>query len=104
MKKKERERNDLAEGPRSRTERNDFKKVGTCPVLPLTSAFLLTFYFILNLQIFSTKPVLRSFIMEFKIYENIKAIVLDEYYNNKYFSEIFMNEEKTKFALNFFHI
>ena len=42
--------------------------------------------------------------MEFKIYENIKAIVLDEYYNNKYFSGIFMNEEKTKFALNFFHI
>ena len=29
----ERERNDLAEGPRSRTERNDFKKVGTCPAL-----------------------------------------------------------------------
>ena len=24
---------DLAEGPRSRTERNDFKKVGTCPEL-----------------------------------------------------------------------
>jgi len=32
-KKKEQERNDLAEGPRSRTERNDFKKVGTCPAL-----------------------------------------------------------------------
>ena len=32
-KKKERERNDLAEGPRSRTERNDFKKFGTCPAL-----------------------------------------------------------------------
>ena len=32
-KKRERERNDLAEGPRSRTERNDFKKVGTCPAL-----------------------------------------------------------------------
>ena len=31
----ERERNDLAEGPRSRTERNDFKKVGTCPALIL---------------------------------------------------------------------
>jgi len=27
-KKEERERNDLNEGPRSRTERNDFKKVG----------------------------------------------------------------------------
>ena len=27
-KKEERERNDLTEGPRSRTERNDFKKVG----------------------------------------------------------------------------
>ena len=26
-------RNDLAEGPCSRTERNDFKKVGTCPAL-----------------------------------------------------------------------
>ena len=33
----ERERNDLAEGPRSRTERNDFKKVGTCPALPRCS-------------------------------------------------------------------
>ena len=33
IKKKERERNDLAEGPRSRTERNDFKKVGSCPAL-----------------------------------------------------------------------
>ena len=32
-KKEEQERNDLAEGPRSRTERNDFKKVGTCPAL-----------------------------------------------------------------------
>ena len=32
-KKEERERNDLAEGPRSRTERNNFKKVGTCPAL-----------------------------------------------------------------------
>ena len=31
--KKERERNNLAEGPRSRTKRNDFKKVGTCPAL-----------------------------------------------------------------------
>ena len=29
----ERERNDLSEGPRSRMERNDFKKVGTCPAL-----------------------------------------------------------------------
>ena len=35
-KKEERERNDLAEGPRSRMERNDFKKVGTCPALLLT--------------------------------------------------------------------
>ena len=35
LKKKERERNDLAEGPCSRTERNDFKKVGTCPALPV---------------------------------------------------------------------
>ena len=33
IKKEERERNDLAEGPRSRTERNNFKKVGTCPAL-----------------------------------------------------------------------
>ena len=30
---KERERNDWSEDPRSRTERNDFKKVGTCPAL-----------------------------------------------------------------------
>ena len=30
---KKEERNDLAEGPRSRTERNDFKKVGMCPAL-----------------------------------------------------------------------
>ena len=29
-KKEERERNDLAEGPCSRMERNDFKKFGTC--------------------------------------------------------------------------
>ena len=33
FKKKERKRNDSVEGPRSRTERNDFKKVGTCPAL-----------------------------------------------------------------------
>ena len=33
IKKKEQERNDQAEAPRSRTERNDFKKVGTCPAL-----------------------------------------------------------------------
>ena len=33
IKKEERERNDLAEGPHSRTELNDFKKVGTCPAL-----------------------------------------------------------------------
>ena len=33
IEKKEREWNYLAEGPRSRTERNDFKKVGTCPAL-----------------------------------------------------------------------
>ena len=32
-KKEEGERNDISEGPRSRTERNDFKKVGTCPAL-----------------------------------------------------------------------
>ena len=36
IKKKERERNDQAEAPRSRTERNDFKKVGTCPALAVT--------------------------------------------------------------------
>ena len=34
-KKEERERKDLAEGPCSRTERNDFKKVGTCPALDI---------------------------------------------------------------------
>ena len=34
-KKNERKRNDLAGGPRSRTERNDLKKVGTCPALEL---------------------------------------------------------------------
>ena len=33
VEKKEREQNDLAEGPRSRTERNNFKKVGKCPAL-----------------------------------------------------------------------
>ena len=33
-KKKEPERKDLDEGPRSRMEQNDFKKVGTCPSLP----------------------------------------------------------------------
>ena len=31
--KKEGERNDLAEGPHSRTEWNNFKKGGTCPAL-----------------------------------------------------------------------
>ena len=36
-KKNERERNDLAKGPRSRTELNDFKKVGTCPALLVRS-------------------------------------------------------------------
>jgi len=30
-KKEERERNDLAEGPRSRTEQNDFKKSQSMP-------------------------------------------------------------------------
>ena len=38
-KKEERERNDLAEGPRSRTKRNDFKKVGTCPALNVASLY-----------------------------------------------------------------
>ena len=33
LKKTEQEQNNLAEGPRSRLERNDFKKVGTCPAL-----------------------------------------------------------------------
>ena len=37
MKKKEQERNDLAEGPRSRMERNDLKKVGMCSALPTRS-------------------------------------------------------------------
>ena len=37
--KEERERNDLAKGPRSRTERNDFKKVGTCPALNVASLY-----------------------------------------------------------------
>ena len=36
IQKKERERNDLAEGLCSRTARNDFKKVGTCPALVST--------------------------------------------------------------------
>ena len=35
LKKKEQERNDLDEGPCSRMERNDFKKVGTCPALSM---------------------------------------------------------------------
>ena len=41
--KKERERNDLATGPCSRTERNDLKKVGTCPALltvPLINCYV----------------------------------------------------------------
>ena len=33
IKKEEQEPNDLAKGPRSRTEQNDFKKVGMCPAL-----------------------------------------------------------------------
>ena len=33
--KKEQDRNDLAKGPRTRTERNNFNKVGTCPALDL---------------------------------------------------------------------
>ena len=40
IKKEERERNDLAEGPRSRTERNNFKKVGTCPALVILLCML----------------------------------------------------------------
>ena len=39
IQKKERERNDSAEGPRSRTVRNDFKKVETCPALAKTYIF-----------------------------------------------------------------
>ena len=39
-KKEEQERNDLAEGPRSRTERNDLKKVGTCPTLGIVKVGL----------------------------------------------------------------
>ena len=34
-KKEEQERNDLAEGPCSRTEQNNLKKIGTCPALPV---------------------------------------------------------------------
>ena len=33
IEKKEQERNDLAEGPRSKTKRNDLKKVGMFPAL-----------------------------------------------------------------------
>ena len=35
IEKKKQDRNDLAEGPRNRTERNNFNKVGTCPALDL---------------------------------------------------------------------
>ena len=34
-KKEEQERNDLAEGPCSRTEQNNLKKIGACPALPV---------------------------------------------------------------------
>ena len=40
IEKKERERNILAEGPRSRTEQNDLKKVGTCPALGQAKAVI----------------------------------------------------------------
>ena len=33
IEKKEQEQNDLAEGPRSRTEQSNFKKLGACPAL-----------------------------------------------------------------------
>ena len=39
IEKKEQERNNLAEGPGSRTEQNNFKKVRTCPALLLLTAW-----------------------------------------------------------------
>ena len=39
-KKNERGRNDLAEGPRSRTERDDLKKVVTCPTLTMSLKYI----------------------------------------------------------------
>ena len=39
MENKEREQNDLADGSRSRMERNDFNKVGTCPALVILPLF-----------------------------------------------------------------
>ena len=40
MNKKEREWNDLAEGSRSRTERNNLKKVEKCPALVIALAIV----------------------------------------------------------------
>ena len=40
--KKGTRQNDLAKDPRSRTEQNDWKKVGTCPALGVTCIIVLT--------------------------------------------------------------
>ena len=50
-KKEEQEWNNLAEGPCSRTERNDFKKVGTCPALLVAHCFFVTIYLYISLHL-----------------------------------------------------
>ena len=42
LKKKERELKDIAEGPHSRTEQNNFKKVGTCLALLKVTVYKLS--------------------------------------------------------------
>ena len=49
LEKKEQERKHLAEGSRSRTERNDFKRFGTCPALKVSSVSILHIQHSLNL-------------------------------------------------------
>ena len=61
-KKRERERNDLAEGPRSRTERNDFKKSERAQ--PYVSLFVsCRFYTALILSTIVASHELKSFRM-----------------------------------------
>ena len=60
LNKKERERNDLAEGPRSRAERNDFKKVGTCPALVSWDTLYLIQYMKEYIQNYSSTVMFRG--------------------------------------------
>ena len=46
--KNEQERNDLAKGPRSRTERNNLKKIGMCPALQSQPLYIIDNLTVIN--------------------------------------------------------